>query len=112
MLKYLLFFVKRDKCIFKFKYHTWYTVIKVNRYIHLKIFSVTILVSKSNLDVFGVMPRNSPKNQSPQVRLGLSIGDFEFFGEFHGVTPKTPMYLKVVDFWGFIKSPKINYFIK
>ena len=39
------------------------------------------------------MPRNSPKNQSPQVRLGLSIGDFEFFGEFHGITPKTPMYL-------------------
>ena len=34
------------------------------------------------------------KNQSPQsLGQGNTNGDFDFFGEFHGITPKTPMYI-------------------
>ena len=40
------------------------------------------------------MPWNSPKIKVP---IGgspkLTYGDFDFFGEFHGISEKTPMYL-------------------
>ena len=30
-------------------------------------------------------------------RLGTTNGEFDFFGEFHGVTPKTPIYITGYD---------------
>ena len=48
-----------------------------------------------NIHVFGEMLQNSQKkNQSPHsFGWGPPNGDFDFFGEFHGITPKTPMYI-------------------
>ena len=52
------------------------------------------------------MLQNSPKNQSPHSFLifgrGSINGDFDFFGEFHGFTPKhlCILYQTLGDFWG------------
>ena len=45
------------------------------------------------------------KNQSPHSLLTFGMGsingDFDFFGESHGFTPKTPMYILELCEWVF-----------
>ena len=44
------------------------------------------------------------KNQSPHsFGRGPIKGDFDFFGEFHGITPKTPMFITNFVQMGFSK---------
>ena len=41
-----------------------------------------------------MLQNSQKKNQSPHsFGWGPPNGDFDFFGEFHGITPKTPMYI-------------------
>ena len=46
------------------------------------------------IGVFGVKPWNSPKKIKVPIDGSKSqnYGDFDFFGEFSNITPKTPMY--------------------
>ena len=38
----------------------------------------------------------------------LKFGDFDFFGEFHDVTPKTPIYM-YIKFWMIFVGNSISY---
>ena len=52
------------------------------------------------------MLQNSPKKSKfPKFRLGEQpMGDFDFFGKFHDVTPKTPMFITNFVQIGFSKT--------